>query len=119
MCLIIEAKWFFTLNEEKYNQGLQKAIQNFNEGLRFLIYRKFFRLIDFLSSEVDLLESRIYKILKIKDYFDRLILAVARYYDAILLTEDEDLLNLDTTKYETFLPKRIVNWKTLRNMLVN
>jgi len=117
-CLVIEAKWvLYSLVKKGRIKDFNEAIKDFNEGLRFLVHRKIFRIIDFLDPEIDLLESKIYKILKIRDYFDRIILAVAKYYDAILLTEDEDLLDLDIAKYENILPRKIMNWRTLKESL--
>jgi len=117
-CLLIEAKWvMYSLARRGVIRDLDEAIKDFNDGLRFLAYRRAFRIVDSSNPEIDLLESRIYRALGIRDYFDRAILAVAKYYNATLLTEDKDLLSLDTATHEAILPKRIVNWRALRKLL--
>jgi len=58
-----------------------------------------------LSPEIDLLESKIYKILKIRT-INIPVLAVARYHVVILLTEDEDLLNFEQLNMKPFYQER-------------
>jgi len=117
--LIIEAKWvLYSLIRKGRIRDINEALKDFNDGLRFLMYRNFLSMVNLLDPEIDLLEGKIYKICRIKDYFDRIILAVAKFYDAILLTEDKDLLNLDVEKYSNLIPRKIMNWKTLKKRLL-
>jgi len=117
--LIIEAKWvLYSLVRKGRIRDVDGALKDFSDGLRFLMYRNFLSIVNLLDPEIDLLEGKIYKICGVKDYFDRIILATAKFYDAILLTEDKDLLNLDIEKYSNLIPRKIMNWKTLKKQLL-
>lgn len=112
--LLIEAKWvLYSLVRRKVLKDFDTAVRDFNDGLRFLLYRDVFRIVG-LDADVDLLESKFFKVFGLRDYFDRVVLAVAKAYDAVLLTEDKSLLSLDISSHSDILPREIINWKTFK-----
>jgi len=73
--LLIEAKRvLYSLIKKKVIEDFDTAVRDFNDGLRFLLYRNVFRIVG-LNADVDLLESTFFKVLGLKDYFDRVVLA--------------------------------------------
>ncbi len=116
--LIMESKWVLLgLLRRGRIKDSDKALIDFNEGLRFIKHCGKFRFVDLLDEYVDLNETEIYTNLGIMDYFDRIVLATARSYDAILLTEDTDILGLRDTKNKTWSGTLILSWKELKTRL--
>ena len=118
--LIIESKWVLLgLIRGGRIKEPNRAFTDFNEGLRFLKYGGKFRFIDTLDERVDLNETEIYTNLGITDYFDRIIIATAMAYDAILLTEDEDILDLRDAKTKIWNGIKILSWHEFKKELLS
>ena len=113
--ILIEAKWvLYSLLRRNIIRDFDRAISDFNDGLHIIKHSDTLRLTEYPDLEVDLIESKIYKTVGIGDYFDRVILATSKVYNAILLTEDEELLSLNTENYSELLPRTIINWNTFK-----
>ncbi|MEX0569275.1 MAG: PIN domain-containing protein [Candidatus Njordarchaeota archaeon] len=116
--LIIESKWVLLglIRRGKIREP-DGAFIDFNEGLRFLKYSGKFRFVDTLDERVDLNETEIYTSLGITDYFDRILIATARAHDALLLTEDDDILSLRDAKTKIWNGIKILSWHEFKKEL--
>ncbi len=109
--LIIEAKWVLLgLIKKGVIRDSEGALSDFNLGLRFLRYSGKYKFIEVLDEKVDLNENEIFKLTKIKDYFDRILIATTNAYGDILLTEDNDILGIREEKSKTFNGVKILTW---------
>ena len=113
--LIIESKWVLLGLLRKGKIGdRERAFNDFNEGLRFVKHSGKFRFVDLLDEQVDMNETEIYTNLRIRDYFDRIIIATAQAYGDLLLTEDDDILNLRDSETKTWRGILILSWKEFK-----
>lgn len=109
--ILIEAKWvLYSLIKRGVIRDFNRAVNDFNDGLQIIREKNVFKLAEYPDPEVDLIESKIFRTIGLRDYFDRIILATAKVYDAVLLTEDNELLKLSVVKYPELLPVNIMNW---------
>ena len=109
--LIIEAKWvLLSLIKKGIIEDSEEALSDFNLGLRFLRYSGKYKFIDVLDEKVDLNEIEVFKSTKIRDYFDRVLIATAQAYGDILLTEDNEIISVRDRKSKTFNGVKILTW---------
>lgn len=79
-------------------------------GLRALLSDKRFKRTALTNPEIEEIADRLLVEGNLRDYFDRMIYATAIYYNATLLTEDKELLDIGKRMHEF---GRAIKWEDL------
>jgi len=109
---IIEAKWIVLSITKHYGkEERSRRLARFRIGLHSLLWDRRISPTPLTNPDIEEFADRLLIELNLKDFFDRIIYSTAKYYDAILLTEDKTLLKIarSTSNYSL----RAVNWKSL------
>jgi len=87
---LVEAKWVVLRLLRRDPSRREVLLLRFRRGLEALMLDERFRQTVLTNAAVEEVADRLLG-LGVEDYFDRMIYATAVYYDAVLLTEDEEL----------------------------
>ncbi|MFQ6124577.1 MAG: PIN domain-containing protein [Candidatus Heimdallarchaeota archaeon] len=108
---IVEAKWVVhQLARKTVAQKEKKNIlETYRRGLRSLFGDGRLTQTVLTKPEIEEIADQLLVEANIPNYFDRTIYATAVYYNVVLLTEDQELLNI-TKKKQLPKPKGAITW---------
>lgn len=114
---IVEAKWVVLRLARKRPAQRKDLLETYRKGLSTLLGEGRLIQTTFTKPEIEEIADVLLIDTGIRDYFDRLIYATSIYYNAVLMTEDQELVNLTNVNH---LPKPIdvINWNNTVQELI-
>jgi PIN domain nuclease of toxin-antitoxin system len=98
---------------KRENEIKDQLLESYKIGLKAILIDNRFLQTMITNSEIENIADKLLLKAGIKDYFDRIIYATAATYNAILLTEDEELTAINLEDIEKL--GKIISW----NMIIN
>lgn len=111
---IVEAKWvILRLTKKTHESNDRKKILNaYRIGLRILFGDGRLTHTNLTNPDIEEIADQLMIDVNISDYFDRMIYATAVHYNVVLLTEDQELLNI-TKNNQLPTPKKVITWSDM------
>ncbi len=109
---VVEAKWIALRVSRREPPRRDLILSRFRTGLKALLSDERLSQTALTNPEVEVVTDKLLMEGGVSDYFDRLIYATAVYYDAILLTEDEELHRVSESA-SLPKPKEVLRWADL------
>ena len=85
----------------------QRVLERFRVGVNTILASDQLHQTNFTSYEIEDYADSLLNY--VSDYFDRMIIATARVYEATLLTEDKVLINI-AKKHERYRDLKTITW---------
>jgi PIN domain nuclease of toxin-antitoxin system len=110
----IEAKWIILKLLKEKHEIKDQLLESYKIGLKAILTDNRFLQTVITNSEIENIADKLLLKAGIKDYFDRIIYATSAIYNAILLTEDEELTTINLEDIEK--PEKIISWNIIINL---
>jgi len=108
---LIESKWIILSLAKNFKSRRSVLLESYRKGLKAILNDERLTPTETTSPDIEEVADKLLE-LGVKDYFDRMIYASSTCYNAILLTEDEELMRVFSLNNKP-KPRAVLNWIAL------
>ena len=108
---LIEAKWIVLGLARSLKSRGRALLELYRRGLTAILNDERLTPTELTNPDIEEVADRLLE-LGVRDYFDRMIYATSTCYNAILLTEDEELMRVFSLNNKP-KPRAVLNWIAL------
>jgi len=108
---LIEAKWIVLGLARSLKSRGRALLELYRRGLTAILNDERLTPTELTNPDIEEVADRLLE-LGVRDYFDRMIYATSTCYNAILLTEDEELMRVFSL-HDKPKPRAVLNWTAL------
>ena len=88
-----------------------RMLERYIRGLKGILAEERLKATELTNPLIEEVADKLLLNVGLKDYFDRMIYSTTKYYNATLLTEDEELMKIAEAKPE--LTIKVINWNKM------
>ncbi len=108
---LIEAKWIILALTRRNIELRVKMLGRYIRGLKGILAEDRLKATELTNPLIEEVADKLLLNVGLKDYFDRMIYSTTKYYNATLLTEDEELMKIAEAK--PGLTIKITSWNKM------